>query len=86
MPDQEMISLECPHCQHELYQPLSWFQGESFPCPACGKVLRAEDFAKMIAALDEAIDAWEAEMINGEEGSAACCCGGKGHCSGGCGH
>lgn len=83
MSEQEMVSLECPHCQQELYQPLSWFKGGEFSCPLCGEVLTAEDFAKTIAALEEAIDAWEAEMINGEEEPASCCCGGKGHCPGG---
>ena len=78
---EEMISLECPYCQNELYQPLAWFKKPSFPCPACGKILTAGDFSTTIAALEEAVEACHAEMLNGETPSA-CCCGGKGHVSG----
>ena len=84
MSTEEMISLECPYCQGELYQPLPWFKEESFSCPTCGKALKAEDFATTIAALEEAMDAYHAEMIDGETPAATGCCGGgKGHCSGG---
>jgi len=76
---EEMISLECPYCQDELYQPLAWFKEESFSCPACGKALKAEDFATIIAALEVEMDAYHAELINGET-PAAGCCGSKGHC------
>ena len=80
MSTEEMISLECPYCQGELYQPLTWFKEESFPCPACGKALKAEDFATIIAALEEEMDAYHAELVNGETPPAAGCCGSKGHC------
>ena len=86
MSTEEMISLECPYCQGELYQSLMWFKEESFPCPTCGKTLKAEDFATTIAALEEAMDAYHAEMINGEPSSKGCCGGGKGHGCGGGGH
>lgn len=86
MSAEEMISLECPHCQGELYQPLTWFKVPSFTCPACGKVLTAGDFATTLAALEEAMDAYHSEMIHGEPPPSAGCCGGKGHCSGGEGH
>ena len=86
MPAAEMISLECPHCQGELYQPLTWFKEPSFTCPACGKILTAGEFATTIAALEEAMDAYHAEMINGETPSAGCCGGGKKHGCGGKGH
>ncbi len=80
---EEMISLECPHCKNELYQPLTWFKEPSFICPACGKMLTAGEFATTIAALEEAMDAYHAEMINGETPPATGCCGGgKGHCGG----
>lgn len=79
MSTEEMISLECPYCQGELYQPLTWFKEESFPCPACGKGLKAQDFATTIAALEEEIDAYHTELINGET-PATGCCGSKGHC------
>lgn len=82
MSGEEMISLECPYCHGELYQPLTWFKEPNFSCPACGKVLTANEFATTIAALEEAMDAYHAEMIDGET-SATGCCGGKGHCSGG---
>lgn len=81
MPVEEMISLECPHCQNELYQPLAWFKEPNFTCPACGKVLTAGEFAATIAALEEAMDAYHAEMINGET-PAGCGCGSKGGCGG----
>lgn len=80
MSTEEMISLECPYCQGELYQPLTWFKEESFPCPACGKALKAEDFATILAALEEEMDAYHTELINGETTPAAGCCGSKGHC------
>lgn len=80
MSEQEMISLECPHCQSELYQPLHWFKEASFLCPACDKALKAEDFATTIAALEEEMDAYHAELIHGEEPAAAGCCGSKGRC------
>lgn len=82
---EEMVSLECPHCQGELYQPITWFKEERFICPACGKVLTVGEFAATIAALEEAMDTFDAEMINGET-ATTCCCGGKGHCSGDGGH
>lgn len=85
MSTEEMIALECPYCQNELYQPLTWFKQPSSTCSACGKGLTAGDFATTIAALEEAMDAYHAEIINGENPSA-CCCGGKGHCSGEEGH
>lgn len=78
---QEMIALECPHCQGELYQPLPCFKAAKFLCPLCGEGLTAGDFAATIAALEEAVDAYHTEMIHGEPPST-CCCGGKGHCSG----
>lgn len=78
---QEIISLECPYCQNELYQPLTWFKEASFTCPACGKGLTAEQFSTIINALEEAMEACHIEMLNGETPSA-CCCGGKGHGSG----
>ena len=81
MSAEEMISLECPHCQSELYQPLTRFKEPSFTCPACGEVLTPGDFATTIAALEEAVDAFHAEMIHGDP-PTTCCCGGKGHCSG----
>ena len=77
---EEMISLECPHCKNELYQPLAWFKESSFTCPACGKVLTAGEFTTTIAALEEAMDAYHAELINGETPPAVGCCGSKGHC------
>ena len=82
MSTEEMISLECPYCQGELYQPLTWFKEASFLCPVCEKALKAEDFATTIAALEEEMDAYHAELINGEIPSAAggCCGGSKGHC------
>ena len=81
MSEQEMILLECPHCQCELYQPLPWFKEASFLCPVCEKALKAEDFATIIAALEEEMDAYHAELIHGEEIPAvAGCCGSKGHC------
>ena len=79
MSTEEMISLECPYCQGELYQPLTWFKAESFPCPACGKALKAEDFATIVAALEEEMEAYHAELIHGEKPPAGCC-GSKGHC------
>lgn len=81
MPAEEMISLECPDCQGELYRPLPWFKQPDFNCPSCGKPLTSGDFATTIAALEDAMDACHAEMINGEAPST-CCCGGKGNCSG----
>lgn len=78
---QEMISLECPHCQNELYQPLEWFKEPNFTCTVCGQGLTASQFASTINALEEALEASYAERINGKSPST-CCCGGKGHCSG----
>lgn len=75
-----MISLECPHCQGELYQPLLWFKEANALCPICDKALKAADFATTIAALEEEMDAYHAELIHGETPAAAGCCGGKGHC------
>ncbi len=86
MSEQEMIALECPHCQGELYQPLPWFKKASFLCPACEKALKAEDFATIIAALEEEIDAYHAELIHGETSATGGCCGSKGHCGCGKGH
>lgn len=80
MSEQEMISLECPHCQSELYQPLPWFKEATFLCPVCDKVLKAEDFATIISALEEEMDAYHTELIHGETPAAAGCCGSKGHC------
>lgn len=80
MSTEEMISLECPYCQGEIYRPLTWFKAENFPCPACGKALKAADFATIIAALEEEMDAYHAELINGETPPTAGCCGSKGHC------
>jgi endogenous inhibitor of DNA gyrase (YacG/DUF329 family) len=78
---QEMISLECPHCHKELYQPLTWFKEEKFVCPVCGKGLTAGEFSKIVQSLEEALEASHAEMIHGDKPSAGCC-GGKGNCSG----
>jgi transcription initiation factor IIE alpha subunit len=78
-----MIALECPHCHGELYQPLAWFKEVSFTCPDCGEALKPEDFAAIIAALEEEMDAYHAELINGETPPSAaggCCGGSKGHC------
>lgn len=83
MSTEEMISLECPYCQGELYQPLTWFKEPNFTCPACGNVLTSGEFATTVAALEEAMDACHAEMIDGETPATGCCGGGKGHCSGG---
>lgn len=80
MSEQEMISLECPHCQCELYQPLPWFKEANFLCPACEKALKAEDFAPIIAALEEEMDEYHAELIHGETPAGGGCCGSKGHC------
>lgn len=80
MSTEEMISLECPHCQGELYRPLTWFKAEGLTCPACGRTLKAEDFATTIAALEEEMEAYHAELINGETPPATGCCGSKGHC------
>ena len=80
MSAQEMISLECPYCQSELYQPLTWFKEPSFTCPLCGKGLASELFSSTINALEEAVEACHAEMLNGEaETPSACCCRSKGH-------
>lgn len=81
MSHEEMISLECPYCQNELYHPLEWFKEPDFSCPVCGKGLTAEVFSATIHALEEAMEICHAEMFKGEAPSA-CCCGGKGHCSG----
>lgn len=87
MPIKEMISLECPYCQNELYQPLSWFKELNFSCNFCGKALTSSDFSKTIGALEEMMDTCHAEMINGvEEKVLTACCGGKGQCSVGGGH
>ena len=79
MSTEEMIGLECPHCQGELYQSLVWFKEVSITCPACGQALKPEDFATIIAALEEEMDAYHAELISGVTPSAGCC-GSKGHC------
>jgi len=77
---EEMISLECPHCQGELYRPIEWFREPSFTCPVCRKTLKPEDFATIIAALEEAMESFDAELITGETPQPAGCCGSKGHC------
>lgn len=82
MSDEEMISLECPCCQGELYQPLTWFKQAEFSCPACKKSLTSGEFLPTINALEEAMEAFHEEMVSGGK-PAACCCAGKRDCSGG---
>ena len=80
MSTEEMIALECPHCQGELYRPIAWFRGPSFTCPVCGKELKPKEFATIIAALEEAMECFDVELLTGETPPSAGCCGSKGHC------
>lgn len=75
--EQEMISLECPSCQGELYQPISWFKQTYFTCPACGAGLAAGQFSVLINDLEQELEARIEELLHGSPHGG--CCGGKHH-------
>lgn len=75
---EEWISLDCPCCHNEIYQPLAWFKQPYFTCPDCGGGLAAGQFAAIIAELEDAFEANAA----GQDETPAHQCGGCG-CGGG---
>jgi hypothetical protein len=74
---EEVIALECPYCRKAIRQPLNWFKQRYSTCPACGGGLAADQFAPLIAELEQAFDASVDEMIQGKH---SCGCGQGGGC------
>lgn len=72
------IALDCPYCNEPIYETLSWFKNTYFTCPACDQGLAADQFAAVIADLEEAMDASIEEMIHGQPSGS--CCGKKTSC------
>ncbi len=72
------ITLDCPYCNEAIHETLSWFKTTYFTCPACDQGLAADQFATVIADLEEAMDASIEEMLNGQPNSS--CCGNKSSC------
>jgi len=72
------ITLDCPYCKESIYETLNWFKKSYFTCPACDKGLAANQFAAVIADLEEAMNASIEEMIHGQPHSG--CCGNKSSC------
>jgi transcription initiation factor IIE alpha subunit len=79
---EEGITLECPYCQEELYQPLDWFKQTYFTCPACGGGLAAGQFEALVSELEQAFEASVEQMLRGEPSGG--CCGDKSGHDGGC--
>jgi hypothetical protein len=73
VPEEERITLECPYCRGEIYRPLGWFRQPYFTCPACGGGLAADQFAVLVAELEEAFEASVAEMVHGKPGCGCGC-------------
>ena len=72
------ITLDCPYCNEPIYETLNWFKKTYFTCPACDQGLAADQFATVVADLEEAMDASIEEMIHGQPHSG--CCGNKSSC------
>ncbi len=76
MLSQELIALDCPYCQEEIFQPLQWFKQPYFTCPACDGGLAADQFAPLVVAIEEALEARVADMLRGEAScGGGCRCG-----------
>ena len=78
MPDESKIALNCPYCEESIYEPLDWFKQANSVCPACDKGLTAEQFAAVVADLEQAIDTNIDEMVS--EQPKTSCCGKKSSC------
>jgi len=72
----ELIALDCPYCEAEIYRPLTWFRQPYFTCPACGGGLAAGQFATVVDEIDAALEASVAEMLEGQSAcGGGCRCG-----------
>ncbi len=69
----EKISLECPYCGQEIYQPLEWFKNSYFTCPACGNGLADGQFAAAVDAIEQALDAGIENILYGKSDASSCC-------------
>jgi hypothetical protein len=72
------IALNCPHCEEPIYEPLGWFKQVDSVCPACDKRLIAEQFADVVADLEQAINTNIDEMVSEPQKSG--CCGSGSSC------
>jgi hypothetical protein len=61
----EEIALDCPYCRQEIYRPLAWFKQAYASCPACGGGLMADQFAKLVQDLEQAMEAQIDDMVQG---------------------
>ena len=66
------IALDCPYCGESIYEALNWFKKTYSTCPHCNRGLAAGQFSKVLADLEQAMDASVEEMLQGKPQDGFC--------------
>ena len=72
MSEETKIALDCPYCNTPIYETPAWFKKPYSTCPHCDQGLAADQFAAVLADLEQAMEDSIEEMLYGKQHG---CCG-----------